>query len=67
MSNLLITGGAGFIGSSLCNKLIKKKHKIWTIDNFSTNSLALILASDLYNEKDYLRNYDKFKRMVGEI
>lgn len=41
---------------------------IWrTIDNFSTNSLALILASDLYNEKDYLRNYDKFKRMVGEI
>ena len=30
------------------------------IENFSTNSLALILASDFYKEDDYLRDYAKF-------
>lgn len=29
--------------------------------NFSTNSLALILASTEFNESDYIRDYDKFK------
>lgn len=28
--------------------------------NFSTNSLALVLASTKYDEKDYIRDYDKF-------
>jgi hypothetical protein len=30
------------------------------IDNFSTNSLALILASTNYNEHDYIRDFDEF-------
>lgn len=29
--------------------------------NFSTNSLALVLASTLYNEADYIYNYELFK------
>ena len=34
---------------------------IWRqIDNFSTNSLALIVASEAYDEADYIRNYDDF-------
>ena len=33
---ILITGGAGFIGSNLANFLIKKNHKVTIIDNFST-------------------------------
>ncbi len=28
--------------------------------NFSTNSLALVLASTKYNEKDYIRDYEEF-------
>jgi dTDP-4-dehydrorhamnose 3,5-epimerase-like enzyme len=39
---------------------------IWRhIENFSTNSLCLILASDKYSEKDYLRNYNLFLKSVG--
>ena len=34
------------------------------LENFSTNSLALILASTAYNENDYIRNFDEFLTFV---
>ncbi|MDB5013342.1 MAG: WxcM-like protein [Daejeonella sp.] len=34
---------------------------IWrSIENFSTNSLAFVIASTDFNESDYERNYDRF-------
>lgn len=40
---------------------------IWRrIENFSTNSLALIVASTKYDENDYIRNYDDFKGEIDE-
>jgi dTDP-4-dehydrorhamnose 3,5-epimerase-like enzyme len=36
------------------------------IENFSSNSVALALASDIYVEDDYIRNYDVFKKMVAK-
>jgi UDP-glucuronate 4-epimerase len=33
-NNVLITGGAGFIGSHLCEKLLKNRNKIVIVDNF---------------------------------
>lgn len=33
------------------------------MNNFSTNSLALVLASTKYNEDDYIRDYDEFRKM----
>lgn len=39
------------------------------IENFSTNAFALEFGSTHYNEKDYIRDYDIFKRLKqnGEI
>ena len=37
--NILITGGAGFIGSHLAEKLLQQGHKVSVIDNLSTGSL----------------------------
>jgi len=38
---------------------------IWrTIDNFSSGSVCLMLASDFYSEADYYRDYDEFLRAV---
>lgn len=38
---------------------------IWReMDNFSTNSLALVLASTRFDEKDYIRDYDVFKNLM---
>ena len=34
MKNILITGGAGFIGLNLSKRLLEKGHKIFVIDNF---------------------------------
>jgi len=32
------------------------------LDNFSTNSLALIIASTAYSESDYIRDFEEFQR-----
>lgn len=35
--------------------------KVWHyMDNFSKDTIFLVLASSVYDEKDYLRNYDDF-------
>lgn len=36
------------------------------MENFSTNSLALILASEKYDANDYIRDYDEFKNIRNE-
>lgn len=38
MSRILVTGGAGFIGSNLCDRLIKEGHDVICLDNFFTGS-----------------------------
>ncbi len=35
---ILITGGAGFIGSHLCERLMKEGHVVFSLDNYSTGS-----------------------------
>ncbi len=40
---------------------------IWRqVENFSTNSLALILASGPYNANDYIHDYEKFIGMIKQ-
>ena len=41
---ILVTGGAGFIGSHLCERLVSEGHSVTSIDNFSTGR-----ASNLTN------------------
>ncbi|MDB2605038.1 FdtA/QdtA family cupin domain-containing protein [Gammaproteobacteria bacterium] len=33
---------------------------------FSSNCILLVLASDYYNEEDYIRNYDKFNKALDK-
>lgn len=37
------------------------------LENFSTNSLALIVSSITYDAKDYIRDFDDFKRQKDAI
>lgn len=34
------------------------------LDNFSSSSVCLVLASDFYSADDYIRDYDEFLRVV---
>lgn len=41
---------------------------VWRqMDNFSTNSLALILASNSFDPKDYIYDYTLFKELSNEM
>ena len=42
----LITGGAGFIGSAVINKLQKENHEIFVIDNLSFGKREFISVPD---------------------
>ena len=43
MSNILITGGAGFIGSNLTEALLQKEHTVTVLDNFATGKISNLL------------------------
>jgi len=38
MKKILVTGGAGFLGSHLCDRLINEGHEVLCLDNFFTGS-----------------------------
>jgi UDP-glucuronate decarboxylase len=42
MKRVLVTGGAGFLGSHLCDRLLADKHDVLCVDNFFTGSKANI-------------------------
>ncbi|WP_235298278.1 GDP-mannose 4,6-dehydratase [Portibacter marinus] len=73
--HILITGGAGFIGSNLSEKLINLGHQVLAIDNFDTfyhrsikeKNIKWLLLQDNYKffELDIL-DYGKLKNMICE-
>jgi dTDP-glucose 4,6-dehydratase len=42
MTTCLVTGGAGFLGSHLCDELLHRGHRVMCVDNLETGSLANI-------------------------
>lgn len=36
------------------------------LQNFSTNALALIIASTEYDENDYIRDFEDYRKVVGK-
>jgi len=51
MSTILVTGGAGFVGSHLCDRLLKDGHKVVAMDDLSTGSRDNI--AHLLGRKDF--------------
>jgi len=67
MKNILITGGAGFIGSRLCEKLVEKNYNVTILDNLSpqihgegesllyrkVKDISTFIKGDVRNQEDW--------------
>jgi dTDP-glucose 4,6-dehydratase len=58
MSTCLVTGGAGFLGSHLCDELLSRGNRVICVDNFETGSLANI---------EHIRDPDRFRYFQTDI
>ncbi len=54
----LVTGGAGFIGSHLCARLLSEGHRVLAVDNLSTGSYANLAG---------LSDHPKFSFVAGDV
>ena len=53
MAHILVTGGAGFIGSHVAEELISAGHQVWVLDDLS-GSVNLINLSVLHGVKCFV-------------
>ena len=59
MSNILVTGGAGFIGSHLVDVLIEQQHSVYVVDNLSTGNINNLNFKAEFIQEDILKiNWD---------
>ena len=66
MKKVLVTGGAGFVGSFLCDRLIDEGHEVIAIDNFFTGSKENL--SQLSDETNFeLIRHDIVKPILLEV
>ena len=56
--NILVTGAAGFIGSHLCERLLKEDNKVIGLDNLSTGS---------WDNVQVLKQYDNFTFAIADV
>jgi UDP-glucose 4-epimerase len=70
MPKVLVTGGAGFIGSHLVEELVKRRFKVVVIDNLSTGNIKnlshVIKNSHLSSTIKNLVSYVYFLRVLSK-
>ena len=65
MKKYLVTGGAGFIGSHLCERLMQENNHVICLDNFYNGNLnnirGLFNNKNFYFVEDDILNFAKIK------
>lgn len=67
MPRTLVTGGAGFLGSHLCEYLLAKGHEVVTIDNLLTGSIANIEHLQVQNFRFVKNDVTEYIYIDGAI
>src|SRR5213082_2806890 len=64
MPRVLVTGGAGFIGSNLVRALLERGDSVRVLDNFSTGNRANLEGLDVEIVEGELRSYERVHNAV---
>ena len=64
MARVLVTGGAGFIGSNLVRELLERGDDVRVLDNFSTGNRANLAGLDIEIVEGELRSYERVHNAV---
>ena len=64
---VLVTGGAGFIGSNLARGLLERGDEVRVLDNFSTGSRANLDGPDIQLVEGELRSYERVHNAVRGV
>src|SRR4249919_3216099 len=64
MANVLVTGGAGFIGSNLVRALLERGDSVRVLDNFSTGNRENLGDLDVEVVEGELRSYERVHNAV---
>ena len=67
MSKVLVTGGAGFIGSNLVRALGQRGDSVRVLDNFSTGSRASLDGLGIEIVEGELRSYERVHNAVRGV
>ena len=58
MTTFLVTGGAGFIGSHVCDRLLAEGHRVVAVDDLSTGRIANLVEARGYGKEFTFFNMD---------
>lgn len=58
MTTILVTGGAGFIGSHVCDRLLAEGHRVVAVDDLSTGKIANLTEARSYGTEFTFFNMD---------
>ncbi len=67
MAQVLVTGGAGFIGSNLVRGLLEQGDEVRVLDNFSTGNRANLDGLDVEIVEGELRSYERVHNAVRGV
>jgi len=67
MARVLVTGGAGFIGSNLVRALLERGDDVRVLDNFSTGNRVNLDALDVEIVEGELRSYERVHNSIRKM
>ena len=63
MSRVLVTGGAGFIGSHLCERLLDLGHEVWVVECFDDYYPPMIKRCNIRG----IHDHERFRLIEGDL
>ncbi len=67
MNSILVTGGAGFIGSHTCLSLLKKGYTVYVLDSYINSSPVPLQRISIILEKENVKIDDKLTILKGDL